>query len=272
MTVVLEAVLASHGVNGGSLTPLAGMPGALQGKVPGLVATGLWESLRVKFLDTGLWPVVRGEGEEFGPPAGDADETLSNVPEGSATDILSQQRIELREALRSFSSGLGERPPLFDLISQVDAAGIMRFDGESEPAEPWPASPVAPPAPSLVCAHRLDGKKPAKSVTLCLIPVQHPEDVVARLGFGGFNGCPMPEVIVGVLRDWKHRFGAVPASVTNDVLECVVSRPPQSEAEAMAIAQEHFAFCDDIVSQGTQSIRQLAIQLWRSPQWYFWWD
>jgi len=90
--------------------------------------------------------------------------------------------------------------------------------------------------------------------------------------FGNWNECPAPEIQVAVFRNWHERFGAAPACITQDVVECVVDRPPQDEPASMALAAEQWLFCEDIVSQGTQSVRNLAIGLWRSPKWFFWWD
>jgi hypothetical protein len=77
---------------------------------------------------------------------------------------------------------------------------------------------------------------------------------------------------VAVLREWQKEYSAVPACITGDVLECAVVKRPQTELEAMKLAAEQWIFCDDIVSQGTQSIRKLAMEIWRSPNWFFWWD
>jgi hypothetical protein len=73
-------------------------------------------------------------------------------------------------------------------------------------------------------------------------------------------------------RDWQKRFGAVPIAMTHDVLEMHVSRPPQTPREAWDLALEQYAYCADIVDQGTRSVDALAQGLWRSPYWYFWWD
>ena len=61
-------------------------------------------------------------------------------------------------------------------------------------------------------------------------------------------------------------------TITGDVLECLVLKPPQTPEQAMQLAAEQWIFCDDIVGQGTQSIRNLAIEIWQSKTWFFWWD
>jgi hypothetical protein len=114
--------------------------------------------------------------------------------------------------------------------------------------------------------------KPLKQCLIALLPTVQPAEAPAYLRFGGFNACPPSEVHVAFHRDWGRRYGAVPACVTHDIIECVVARPPQTPDEARVLAAEQFAYCDDIVSQGTQTVERLAVELWGSPTWYFWWD
>ncbi len=102
--------------------------------------------------------------------------------------------------------------------------------------------------------------------------VEHSYEVPAYLDFGGWNDCPSPELQVAVLREWHKEYNARPACITGDVLECVVVNRPQTELDSMKLAAEQWIFCEDIVAQGTQSVRKLAMEIWRSPTWFFWWD
>jgi hypothetical protein len=38
------------------------------------------------------------------------------------------------------------------------------------------------------------------------------------------------------------------------------------------LAQEQYAYCEDIVEQGTGSLANLAATLLDAPTWHFWWD
>jgi hypothetical protein len=109
-------------------------------------------------------------------------------------------------------------------------------------------------------------------VELLLIRVNHSWEVPAYLGFGGWNECPPPELHVAALREWRREYQAIPICMTADVLECMVGKPPRTEPEAMKLAARQWIFCDDIVSQGTQSIRGLAMEIYRTANWFFWWD
>lgn len=57
-----------------------------------------------------------------------------------------------------------------------------------------------------------------------------------------------------------------------DVLEMRVTRPPQNDEDALALAREQYLFCFDIVDQGVMTIDNLRQSLLGSELWYFWWD
>ena len=74
------------------------------------------------------------------------------------------------------------------------------------------------------------------------------------------------------LRGWRDAYGAKLVSITRDTIELKVDRRPASREEALELARQHFAYCPDIVLQGTQTIEALAASLMQSDWWFFWWD
>lgn len=119
----------------------------------------------------------------------------------------------------------------------------------------------------------MDFRDPRKSeeCILALIPTNEPWEVFAWLPFGGWNDCPMPEEMLWIAKYWYERYGAIPAVMTNDVLE--FSAPPVKDKDtALGLALEQFAFCQDIVFQGVDTIGRLAGGLTQSSVWFFWWD
>ena len=72
-------------------------------------------------------------------------------------------------------------------------------------------------------------------------------------------------------RYWYDRYKAIPAVISHDVLE-FAAMPVKDESAALGLALEQFAFCEDIVYQGTESVGKLAGMLMQSSVWYFWWD
>jgi hypothetical protein len=114
--------------------------------------------------------------------------------------------------------------------------------------------------------------KPETLVSIILVPVKHAWEVPARLAFGGWNECPMPDEQCTVLREWEKTFGAVPFALTSDVLELMATRLPVSKEEALALAKDQYIYCSDIVDQGIGSEEALAESLLESKLWFFWWD
>ena len=108
---------------------------------------------------------------------------------------------------------------------------------------------------------------------LAKIPMQHPWTVFAYLPFGGWNDCPDTAALMAVSKYWHERHCAVPAVLTYDTLEYSVPAPVPQES-ALQLAKEQYAFCADIVEQGSpgMTVTRLAHDLKQSNIWYFWWD
>jgi hypothetical protein len=51
-----------------------------------------------------------------------------------------------------------------------------------------------------------------------------------------------------------------------------VANPPTTKEDALKLAEEQFVYCEDIVTQGTETIENLAAGLINAKKWYFWWD
>ena len=61
-------------------------------------------------------------------------------------------------------------------------------------------------------------------------------------------------------------------SVTQDVIEASVARPPETREHSLRLARQQFSYCTDIVTQGTETIANLAAGLINADAWFFWWD
>jgi Domain of unknown function (DUF4253) len=51
-----------------------------------------------------------------------------------------------------------------------------------------------------------------------------------------------------------------------------VARPPQSRAEALELAREHYVYCSDSIGQGVGTLCGWAALLLGHAWWSFWWD
>lgn len=239
----------------------------------GRPAVDQWHALRHGLAPLGAWPVLGSTMGEHTSRAGCLDHvdlaaTLAAVPTDKPTVALERAREAERQALREewFRKGWKEslEEPVVDTDEEDDVLAPPDFSR-------WPADNDEPKLgdPSVVFDH---AGRPLRAYKLAVVRTADPPDALAHLGFGGFNDCPMPELQIAFARDWHRRFGAVPMAVTHDTLELFLPTPIDDPAVAWEIAQEQYAFCSDIVLQGTETVAELARSIWRSPKWFFWWD
>jgi hypothetical protein len=60
--------------------------------------------------------------------------------------------------------------------------------------------------------------------------------------------------------------------MSSDVLEFRVARSPTTREAAVELADEQYSYCPDIVTQGCETISNLAASLVNARVWFFWWD
>jgi len=276
----LANVLIANRLDPDSLNP-AGAGGTIfHGQLPPEKAMLRWVNLAKASAETKYRPIIRGD-EDGVPdqPRREPADILAAAPAGDVREILKprlqdriKQLLEMRpqfpDRAKAALAEIDENSDIDQLAAAVDASGIHSFVGRSEPPQPWP---TLPSEHSKISLQTLKGRK-GKPSSLVLIPTERASEAPAYLDFGGWNDCPEPEIQAAVLREWQREYKAAVAGITGDVLECVVVSPPQTEAQAMKLAAEQRIFCDDIVAQGTQSIRKPAIEIWNAQTWFFWWD
>lgn len=105
---------------------------------------------------------------------------------------------------------------------------------------------------------------------LGIVPVARPADVPAATGWRGAGDDVV--AVSAVLRSWEDRFGAVLVRMGATTLELAVAAPPWQLSECLAIAAEHYAFCDDTYRGNPGTLRDYANQLRGSTRWSFWWE
>lgn len=284
----MARLLAEIGIDRNAVTSSRRVRGGYDVRLTERV-TATWSKLAAGFPATGYWPVIRGVGSEVVDPdhIEDPARTLARVPAGGIDEILAPLLKERIQSYREVADALGPgaQDAVAKILSGCDHPGIEQAVAVAQAVHEhnWGRrTALQDEWPSTRRVHRykarrlrlqtLKGYKSGQVATISLVLTENRYEVPAHLGFGGWNECPRPEIHVAVLREWQGTYGAVPVCVARDVLECVVMRPPQEEADAMTLAAQHWLFCDDIVDQGTQSVRALARELWKSPTWFFWWD
>ncbi len=269
MIDLLARVLATNGLQPDSFTTSAAGEHIFRGEVQAGRVVETYLKLAKAFAETKYWPIIRGfAGDIHRQPERDPASILASAPAGSIREILAPQIEERREALAEMLPEFAEATDLDRLAQLADDSGIYTFSRHQQNEQQWPTEAEAPTQVKLRTV-KAANRDPSN---LLLVRVEHPYDVAAYLDFGGWNDCPSSELQVAVLREWHKEYGAHPACITGDVLECVVVNRPQTEPHSMKLAAEQWIFCEDIVAQGTQSVRKLAMEIWRSPTWFFWWD
>lgn len=118
-----------------------------------------------------------------------------------------------------------------------------------------------------------DETKLKENLIIIKLPINNkPYEALAWLPMGGFNDCPMPSQMVAMAKHWFEKYGAIPAVITNDVVEFFVPQVIEDKETLIDLGMEQFFFCIDIVEQGVGSVEELIKTLYKSKQWYFWWD
>lgn len=279
MDAVQRQLLSDLGVNL-STQEVFGMGVTFYRIAGGSDAVKLWHRLRGPLAQLGAWPIICGNCEQLDyvkeaierHGGTSIEEMLARVPTCRPLDAL---RADEEEQRRRMLAWMDEHDPALAASHRAFAreaerlcAEISQTAGESAPVE-WPATPTEiDREPYSV----FDLERRPCECILAIVPTLEPAATPLYLAFGSFNSCPPPELHVAFLRDWHRRFGALPICITHDVIELFVPEPPMTRAAALSLAQEQEQYASDILCQGTETVGQLAVQLWQSPYWFFWWD
>ena len=64
-----------------------------------------------------------------------------------------------------------------------------------------------------------------------LRPVNQPWQILAWFPIGGWDNCPKAEHLVSVAKHWQEGFGAVPAVISDGIIEFAVPKPASVSRE-----------------------------------------
>ena len=156
---------------------------------------------------------------------------------------------------------------LAELLGGADSNAVLA--GEP-PIGHWPIRSPGPVALTVIQDWRTG--QAFDSVYIVLVPTEDSTTIPAYLRWGGWNANPLPEYHVAALRSWRDRFSAELIGLSGDVMNIRVATRPQSRDEALALAREQYAYCNDIVDQGMGTLSYLAAALKAHNWWFFWWD
>lgn len=193
--------------------------------------------------------------------------------------VAEQFSIDDPEAFGAMPAGFQPRSPA-EILSAANGirfpADLQKWPGARQPDDlcapegDWPSA-VDPSVEGLSIATDIRSRRFHDKVHIMLIPARFSWEVPAYLRWGDWNACHPPEYHVAALRSWHDRWGADLVGINGDSLTVRSIRCPERE-DAMALAREQYAYCQDIVEQGVGSISALAATLTANRWWYFWWD
>jgi hypothetical protein len=254
----LAQVLAWEGINTSAMTRFCTSPDGTQFVVPIPQSTAwvVWRRLRELVPETGYWPVLT---------LGYAAMAWTDDEIGAVAEELAARSAEavVAEALKlDVQDWLARRKAIYtmDDNDSEDPGAIEELAGA------WPDDAL-PRTDFWI----LDTPIGSGMLDLRLVPTTVAWQSPAFFTYGGSSGLE-PSEHVAVLWDWQRRYGAEVVSIAGDIIELAVEQPPQDRESAWALAWEHFAYCPDVVVQGTQTVGHLAALLLGGTAWYFWWD
>ncbi|MFG6368267.1 MAG: DUF4253 domain-containing protein [Lachnospiraceae bacterium] len=203
--------------------------------------------------------LLQGQEEGFTPVLVSSDDVLEEYfgileEDGYILeDILKKELKSGEELLKEYFEGYIE-----DTDNMEEFIGV--FDGE----------PIV--IGGYTAFQRFSSEKIIETILL-KVPTTKPWELVAYVPFGGWNDCPNVEDMMAICKYWFEKYGAVPVTITHDVMEMHISTPI-AEEDALQVAKEHFAFTPDRVSQCTRTgtLAEVAACIAASDIWYFWWD
>ncbi|HEX2583677.1 MAG TPA: DUF4253 domain-containing protein, partial [Steroidobacteraceae bacterium] len=140
-----------------------------------------------------------------------------------------------------------------------------------KPIKSWPKQVVPPIQTPLIQFDTLT-QHLKQNMVIGVMEVDHPSEMFAKLGYGDWNGCPVPHIHTALHGYWGRYYQSSPVVISHDSVECYVPTPTTDKKVAMQLAREHHAYCYDIVEQGVGTTAKLASSLLESRYWYFWWD
>lgn len=221
----------------------------------GPASPGDWAALRDAGRGLGLLPVLIDRGiRDQGPEAWDLDPVRMSYPgDHDAEDVLSEVWAAYAED---------------ELNTENAWPGLA-------PA-PLDEGPDSPEKLAAEMADMLtDDGMALEDARLALVPARRSADIPTAIGWSGpLNHENDVARLCAVLRSWEDRFGIRVVALGFDTLTVSVARPPTTEAEALALAAEHFAFCPDNIQQSTLNTLEAYAEkaLLNQEAWTFWWD
>ena len=206
----------------------------------------LWRRLRAEHERSGLWPLIMGADDYITDPGGDYGQDGDRQV---AADLAMDAAARLGQPRAAILADLDDDDSGYELPPRGDASGL-RPDGDEDGF-------VLAGKPGWIGLVRADAGH--------LVP--------GLLTWAGATNYGMDAADhVAILRRWHDQYGAELVGLGRDVIELRVPNPPADHTAALAVAEEQYWYCPDIVDQGVETIDALAVVQVPTRRWFFWWD
>ncbi len=275
-------------------------------------ALSVWEALRENHEKSGYWPIIIGDASEelewLTPP----DETRISVAapntEGlmqltnqiqELSEMLSNVRSTTTNQITAISNQTGPwKETMTAMIESTAAADVESlttiYSETMAPAEAiakselfdfigWVEHRCKQSSPTIIetepsfehepteCIGALEAE-PETPCSLLLVKSVESWHVPAHLAFGAWNDCPPSYVHVAALKGWNKQYAAEIVSITRDSFYTRVQNPVTTMKKAVSVAEQHYAYCPDLVHQSDGSLKGLAQEILNAELWSFWWS
>ncbi|NYJ03908.1 DUF4253 domain-containing protein [Petropleomorpha daqingensis] len=224
-------------------------------------ATSVWSVLADQFPRTGLWPLlVQGLYDGSGRPWDNGEFQPASEEEIAAVDV----RQVLEESWH-------------DSLVPIN--------------DPWapgtgPLAPFHPTFPGLAPMQQgppVETFAPATgSSRIGLVSCRRPADAIGVVGWeGAINKWQRAAEVSAVLRSWEDRFGAIVVGLGFATITLLVTRPPETDDDALRVAAEVAALCPDALWQPEAlmpdpprdaTLESMSRLLVRDTLWRLWFD
>jgi hypothetical protein len=257
----LANLLEQHHIDTTTLKELGGVDAekVCSLEVKGERALDSCDRLRVLAPQTGHWPILLGEDDDLES----LHRTWEEDPKRSTAEIL--HRAEVMAQNPDPSGWWDQRNP----ESASTKSGAEEDAADAYPHGPWPRGRHSNHHYSIPFDFE---RQPKRKIHIGLVPTPVCWHVPAHLRYGDWNDCPPAEEHCALMKFWFEKYGAEVVGMTHDVIEMRVGKPPRTRAAALELAKLQCSYSPDIVSQGVETIENLAACLLRGTVWYFWWD
>ena len=211
-------------------------------------------------------------------PGAEAERALDEIGElrADCTPVILGDPETAAKMLAPDRASLGTMPTEPDRIDLdrwiAERLNDLKQYGIEPPRGPWPDAPGAKNRELTSLRSLTASRDFLPEIVVALVPTTEPGLLAPYLRYGDWNDCPSSAVHAAIARRWTGAYGATPVAFAGDVIECRVARPVATQEQAMELALEQFAYCPDIVLQGTQTLECLAAEILGSQYWFFWWD